>query len=210
MPRLWIVCAALLLGAALAPAANAQAPQTPLTPAQFAAIDAVFTTQIPLSREKPSAKHFAAARGACRALDSADPLLGALRKACTASVDVVKPINQFAACRSALGCVRTARRARIALTTFIPTLRAMNKVVAASTLDDACADALRTSHAELRYLERTRALLRLLQEALLTGSPALGRRVQREGTALDRLAAKQPTATRERLTFRAGCAPPAS
>jgi len=205
--QLWIVCAALLLGALLTPAAHAQAP---LTPAQFAAIDGIYTTQIPLSKDKPSTRSFADARAACRALDSADPLLGPLRKACTASVNLVRPINEFTACRTALGCLRSARRARIALTEHIGRLRAMNVAVDAAMLVDGCRNELRASRTDLRYLERTRALLRLLQEALVTGSPKLARRVEREGKALDRRAAKQPTATRERINFRAACTPPAT
>ncbi len=205
MPRLWTLCAVLLLGAVLAPAAAGA--QTPLTPTQFALIDDVYTTTIPLSKT-PSARDFAAARAACRALDSADPLLGPLRKACTASVRLVKPINDFTNCRTAVGCLRTARRARIELTAFIAHVRAMNVAIDAAKLVPGCREELRASKADLRYFERTRKVLRDLQEAIVTGSEKLARRVQREGNALDRLAAKQPTATRERKTYRAACAPP--
>ena len=206
VPRLWIVCAALLLTAVLAPPASAQ---TPLTAERFALLDDVYTATIALA-DRPSAKDFSAARAACRALDSADALLGPLRKACTAGIKMVKPIDEFARCRTALGCLRSARRARIALNDGIRTARAANAAIDAAMLVGACRRELRASKAELRVLERMRSLLRLVQETLVTGSPTLARRVRREADAVDRLAAKQPSPARERKLFRAACAPPAA
>lgn len=199
----WLVCTVALLGAVFAPAASAQ---TPLTPAQFAALDAVYTTQSKLDG-KTSVKDYAAARSACRGLDSADPLLGATRKTCIASVSASKASDAFAACRTAVGCLRTARATRIEFTELLGLLRAMNRAIDAAMLVPACRGALRATKAELRFFERTRDFLRLFQELAITGSPRLERRLDREAAALDKLADDQPSSARERQRFRAACAP---
>lgn len=198
---------AILLGAAFAAPAGAQAPVTLLTPAQFAALDAVFTTQIPLE-STASAREYADARRACRALDSADPLLGPVRKACNSVLAVSRTADAFAACRTPLGCLRTARAGRIAITELLPKLRAMNRAIDAARLVPDCRTELRASKSDLRGFERIRAFLRLFQEASITGSPTLARRLDREAAALGRLSATQPSGSRERRQFRAACAPP--
>jgi len=119
-------------------------------------------------------------------------LLGRLRKGCTAGSKLTKPIHALARCRTALGCLRSARLARIALNEGIRTARAANAAIDAPMLVDACRRELRAGAAELRLLERMRSLLRLVHETLVTGSPTLARRVQRDAEAVDRLAGKQP------------------
>lgn len=205
MRAAWLLsCAlAIVLAAATAPAAGAQ---TPLTPTQFAALDGVYTTQIALEG-KTSAQDYAAARSACRSLDSSDALLNPFRKTCTAALSVSKAVDAFAACKTALGCLRTARAARIELTELLGLMRTMNRAIDAARLVPACRSELRASKADLRYFDRTRAFLRLFQEVSLTGSPRLARRLDREAAALDRISDKQPSTARERKRFRAACAP---
>lgn len=204
LPR--VVLAALLLAAVLAPAAAAA--QTPLTAAQFTALDGVYTVQIKYDDDE-SAKAYAASRAACRMLDSGDGLLSALRKACSTSLASGRAANAFSKCRTPLGCLRTARRARIAFTAAIAVLRAMNRAIDAAMLVPACRGELRASKSDLRYLERTRDFLRLFQDAATTGSPRLASRLEREAKALGRVSRDDPSAARERKTFRAACTPPA-
>ena len=205
VPRLWIVCAALLVTGLLAPPAGAQ---TPLTAERFALLDAIYTTTMAVTKNTASAEDFAAARAACRALDGADPFLGPLRTACNASIKMLKPVDAFANCGTPVGCLRTARRARIAVNEAIRAARAANTAVDAAGLVDGCRRELRTNQSEMRLLERVRSLLALVQRVLTTGSPTLGRRVQRDADAVDRLADQQPSGARKRKQFRAACAPP--
>lgn len=199
----WFLCAALLLSGCLAPPAGAQ---TPLAPAQFAAIDAIYTSQLALER-KISSENFANARTACRGLDSGDPLLNRFRRDCSASLAVAKSLDAFADCKTALGCLRTARAARIELTGFLSSLRTLNRAIDAAMLVPACRGELRASKSDLRFFERTRDFLRLFQEVAITGSPVLERRLDREAAALDKLADDQPSSARELKRFRAACAP---
>ena len=188
----------------LAPPAGAQ---TPLTPERFALLDTVYTTTIAVDADNASAQDYAAAHAACRALDSADPLLGPLRRPCTAGAKMFKALNAFSACAMPPGCLRSARRARVALTEAIRLARAANTAVDAAGLVDGCRRELRASQGELRLLERLRSVLGLVQQTLATGSRKLGRRLLREADVIDRLVAQQPSPARQRKQFRAACAP---
>jgi hypothetical protein len=203
VPRLRIGCVALFLAAVLAPPASAQ---TPLTPEQFALLDTVYTTAV-AAGDDPSAQDYAAVQAACRALGSADPL-ASLRRSCAAEIKTGRALTAFTACGTPLGCLRSARRARLALTEAISRTRAANTAVNAAGLVPACRRVLRTSQAELRLLERLRSFLGLVQQTLTTGSRTLARRVEREADAVDRLSDQQPSAARKRKQFRAACAPP--
>ncbi len=207
MPRLLGVLAVLFASALVPAAASAQ---TPLTPERYAALDAVYAAAVALDADDASTVDLAAVRQSCRTLDSADPLLGPLRKSCTASYTFAVAFEAFGDCASRASCRRTARAARTAVNEAIRLTRAANAAIRAATLVSGCAGVLRSDRADLRLLERFRAFLRLAQRALDSRSPALGRRLIREGKAIDRLAAKVPSAAREREDFRAACDPAAA
>lgn len=191
---------------ALPAAANAAGTLTPMT---FAAFDAVYTTSIPLERGTPTAGQYGAARAACRGLDAADPRLGFNRRACTASAGMLKGLTAFERCRTPLGCLRSARTARMQASELIGFARRSNVEIDALMLVPKCRSSLRTSQKDLGSLIRMRDLLRLVERVSMTGSPRLLSRLEREADALDRLLASTPTTARERKLFRVACAPTA-
>ncbi len=183
----------------------------PLTPERFAALDALYTSSLPFDREHQSAKQLAAARAACRALDGDDPLLGPIRRACTVDLRTVKSMNAFASCRTPLGCLRTARRARIDMSELLSLARRTNAAIDAAALTPSCRSALRAKKDEIRMATRARDMMMLFQRAATTGSRTLFRRLDREANTIIRLSAAMPSAARERKVFRSACAPlPAS
>ena len=198
----------VLLTLSLFAVAPAVAPaQGGLTPEQFAAVDRTLSSFIALEERSASAAAFAASRAACRAIASADPLLGPYRQACTASVKAAASASASADCVGRAVCLRRVRRTRLEMTNFIARVRAFDAVLGASSLPTGCKQTLRSSKAQLRLFGRQRDFWGLLERAIKTRSPTLFRRVDREGIALDRLAADQPSAKRERKNFRAACAP---
>lgn len=202
-----VLLAAFALVFVLPSAAHAQ---VPLTAERFAALDTALTEFIPLSAARVSSEDYDAARTACRSLDSADPLLNPLRKACTASVRYDKAFDAFADCESRRRCFRTARRARIAVNAVIRRERDANGAAKAAGLVEACYSVLRTTRSQLRLLARTSDFLRLAQRVVRTQSRKLSRRLLRRGRSIDRAANKEPSATQQREDFREACAPPAA
>ena len=199
----------LTLLVALAPCAGAPTPAAAagLTTAQYAALDQALAAFVPLSADRPPASGFDTARSACRELDSSDPLLGPLRRSCTASVRVSRTSWAFMDCLTRAVCLRTARRLRTETTALIRATRGVNRALAASPITGACRGELRAAKAELRVLSRQPDFFGLVERSIRTGSSTLARRLQREGAALDRSAARLPSPAQERASFRAACAP---
>ncbi len=199
----------ILLGVLLACAAvpSPAAAAVALSPERYAALDALFTSALPFDRARQSAKQLAAARSACRALDAADPLLAAIRRSCRVELRALKSMDAFGGCRTGLGCLRTARAARIDMSEILSLARRTNAAIDAASLMPSCRRALRAKKHELRLATRARDMLMLFQRAGTTGSRTLFVRLDREADAVGRLSAAQPSAARERKVFRSACAP---
>lgn len=203
--RLGIALAVAVACLALPAAASAQAT---LTPAQFAAIDAVYGAFAAFDDgDGATAGDRSAARAACTALGSGDALLAALRRACSGQLKVGAALGATARCEGRTSCLLGVRRVRRALSELLVFSRALNRAVADTGLPAACGRELRVSMATLRYLTRLRAGFAELERALRIGSRTLARRAQRRIDALDE-PDPRPVA-QQREDFRAGCAPPA-
>ena len=199
----------ILLGLLLACAAlpSPASAAVALTPERYAALDALYTSALPFERARQTTEQVAAARGACRALDAADPLLAAIRGSCTVDLRAVRSMDAFSNCRTGLGCLRTARAARIDMSESISFARRTNAAIDAATLMPSCRTALRAKKHELRLGTRMRDMLMLFQRAAMTGSRTLFRRLDHEADVILRQSAAQPSAARQRKIFRSACTP---
>ena len=132
MRRLSIALVVAFAWLALPAAAPAQ---TTLTAAQFAAVDAVYAAfdRFDDANGATTADR-TAARAACTALGSADPMLSALRRSCSAQLNVGLAFAAAARCKARTSCLLTARRVRRALSELIVRSRASNRVVTAAGL----------------------------------------------------------------------------
>ena len=205
MRRLNIALVLALAWLALPAAAPAQAA---LTPEQFSAIDDVYTAFAAFDDEDgTTAADRAAARAACTALGSADPMLSGLRRSCSTQLRVGQALGETARCRGRTSCLLGVRRVRRVLNELIVLARASNRTVTAAGLAAACTRELRVNMATLRYFTRLRGGFAQLEHALRTRSSALARRAQRR---IDVLREPDPRSiAQQREDFRAGCAPPA-
>jgi len=197
------LCVAMLAGAAAG--THAQAPGA-LPPARYAALDAVYVASLPLDGQ-PTPAQEAELRRVCEALDRSDRLLAALGGSCLRSLEAIAPARAYARCETRRGCLRTARRLRIALSRSIADARAANEVVAQEVPAGACRTELRSSKALLGSLEALRDGLRLLERGLRENRRTIIRRAEsriaRAGAALD----DQATAAQSLEIFRGVCAP---
>lgn len=204
MRRLNIALLAALAWLVLPGAAPAQAA---LTPAQFAAIDDVYTTFGAFDDDDgATAADRVAARAACRALGNADRMLSGLRRLCSAQLGVGQALGQTARCAGRASCLVGVRRVRRALSRLIVLARASNRTVTAAGLAPACRRELRVNLATLRYFTRLRGGFALLERALRIRSAALARRADRRVDALREPDRRSPAQQRD--DYRAGCAPP--
>lgn len=202
-----------LLGALLATVAcfvvAATAAAAPLSPARYAAIDAVYVAFLPFDGEhKASSAELSAARAACGALDAGDPLLGPFRRSCNATVESFRALDGFVGCRSRQRCLRAARAAHAAVGRVRVATRAMNRAIAAAGLEPACSAALRASASDLRALRLTQHVVGLTTRVIRTGSRQLKRRLAEAIVALDRETADDPNPRQLHERFQAGCASP--
>lgn len=202
-----VILAVFALGAALPAAAQAQ---TPLTPERYAALDRAYTGILPLDARSPSGSDYAAARTACRSMDSADPLLAALRRSCNSTVKFLKTLQTFNGCSSIASCGKRSRPARIAVNRLIRHDRAANKALRSAALVDGCYRELRTTKAELHQLERYRGYFRSFQRLAKTRSPKVARRLLRQENAINRAMGDDRSAADVRSDVRKACAPPAT
>lgn len=204
-----------LLGALLATVAclvaAATAAAAPLSPARYAAIDAVYVAFLPFDGEhKASSAELSAARAACGALDAGDPLLGPFRRSCNATVRSLRATDAFVECTSRRRCLRAARTAHATLGRVRVEVRATNRAIAAAGLEPACVAALRASADDLRELRLTQEVVGLTVRVIRKASPRLKRRLAQAIVALDREAADDPNPRQLHERFQAGCAlPPA-
>jgi hypothetical protein len=187
---------------ALPAAAHAQAT---ITPAQFAAVDAVYVV-FAAFEDGATTTERVAARAACTALGSADALLSALRRACFPQLRIGQAIGQTQRCKGRTPCLIAARRVQRAATDYLTFARAANRVVDDLGLPPACSRELRRGAAELRFVTDMRSAYAQLERALRARSKRLAERAQRRIDAL-RLPDSR-TAVQQRADYRAACAPP--
>ena len=192
------VAAMVAVMLAASPALGAHA----LTPERFAALDAVYTAQIPIDRVPTSASALAAFRRTCEGLHRADALLGPLRTLCFDTVRIARATALFARCGSRSGCVREAVGLRRTIPKLIADARSANRAIDATVAEPACRLALRTPAKDLADARRLASALRLVERALKTGSRADYRRADKRLDALDDsgISAKQ-----DRARFRNAC-----
>ncbi|HEV7805667.1 MAG TPA: hypothetical protein VGO80_07615 [Solirubrobacteraceae bacterium] len=202
--RLLVVTAAV---ASAAPAAQARAQDAAgLSPARFAALDAVYVASLPLDRN-PTSAQVAELRRVCDALDRSDRLLAVERASCLTGVDVVGPSKAFARCTARRGCRRAVRTLRVVLRRSLADARAANRIVALELAPGACRTELRAGRALLRSLEALRDGLALLERGLRTNDRAVIRRAERRIAAAGERLADQPTAAQSLEVFRGVCGP---
>jgi hypothetical protein len=203
------ILSAALVVAVLAAGATALAlaqQPTVLSPARFAALDAVLFASLPLDGN-PTAAHEAELRRVCDALDRTDSLLAAVRAACLTSLEAIAPARAYARCRTRLGCLRSARSLRIVLSRTLARSRESNRIVELELAPGACRTELRSSRALLGALTALRDGLRMLEGGLRANRRTVVRRAeQRISLARDWLA-NQPTAAQSLEIFRGVCAP---
>ena len=97
------------------PVAAAQAQQaTALSPAGYAALDAVYVASLPLDGS-PSAAERSELRRACDSLDPGDRLLAIMRTACLTSLQALTLSRAYARCSTPTGCLRATRSLRVLL-----------------------------------------------------------------------------------------------
>ena len=193
---------------ALAAAAAVQAqPSASLSPARYAAFDAMYTA-IAAFEESPTPAATADVRRVCNALDRGDRLLAVTRRLCLASLKIFPAAEAYGACDTRTGCRRAARRLRIAFTEMFVRTRASNRIVAAEVAPGACRTELTADRALLRAIEKLRDGLRLLERGLRTGSSATVQRAEGRIADASLVLAQQPSAAQAHETFRGACAPP--
>lgn len=200
-----MILAVLTLCAALPSAAQAA---VPLTPERYAALDRAISGVVPLDTRNPSSSAFAAARTACRSMDSADPLLASQRRACNATVKFVKALRTFNGCSTIASCGKRARPARIAVNALIRHSREANKDARAAMIVKPCYSQLRTTKAALQQYERFRGYFRSFQRLAKTRSQRIARRLLRQEDAINRAMGDDRSAARIRNDFRKACRPP--
>lgn len=205
MLTLRVVIAALAFGAALPAAAQAQ---VPLTPERYAALNAAISTIVVLDQRNPSSADYASARAACRAMDSADPLLASQRRTCNSTVKFVKALRAFNGCSSIASCAKRARPARIAVNALIRDSREANADAKTAMIVTGCYRELRTTKTALRQFERFRGYFRSFQRLAKTRSPRVARRLLRQENAINRAMGDSRSAARIRNDFRKACRPP--
>lgn len=202
MPRPVIALLVVLGSLALPAAAPAQAT---LTPAQFAAIDAIYVAFAAFEDGATTAERVAA-RAACTALDRADALLLALRRACYPQLRIGQAIGQAQRCKGRRSCLLAVRAVQRAATDYLRAARSSNRVVGEHGLAPACTRELRRNAADLRFATGMRSAYAQLERALRARSARLAERAQRRIEAL-RHPDTRPAA-RQRADYHAGCAPP--
>lgn len=200
-----VALAAFALYVGLRSAAQAQ---VPLTPERYAAMDRAYSGIVPLSAKSPSRSDYANARTACRSMDSADPLLGPLRRSCNSTVKLIKALEAFDRCSVLVRCVKRSRSTRIAVNRLVRHDREANKAAKAATLVKGCYRELRATKADLRLLERLGGFFRTFQRFAKTGSRTHARRLLRQQKAINRGDTRSPV--HERSDFRNACAPAAA
>ena len=178
--------------------------QSTLTPAQFAAVDAVYVA-FAAFEDGATISERVAARAACTALGSADALLSALRRACLPQLRIGQAIGQTQRCKGRRSCVVAARAVQRAATDYLTFARAANRAVDEFGLAPACSVELRRSAAELRFVTTIRSAYAQLERALRARSKQRTERAQRRIAAL-RLPDSRPAA-QQRADYRAACAP---
>lgn len=201
--RPWATALLVVLGSLALPAAAPA--QATLTASQFAAVDAVYAGFAPFEDGATTGERVAA-RAACTALGSADPLLSALRRACFPQLRIGRALGQTQLCKGRRSCLSAARAVQWAATDYLTFARAANRVVSEVGLAPTCSRELRRSAAELRFVTDLRSVYAQLERALRAGPKRLAERVQRRIDAL-RLPESRPPA-QQREDYRAGCAPP--
>jgi hypothetical protein len=204
--RLFVLTAAVA-SATLAGQAQAQDARG-LTPARFAALDAVYVASLPFDRN-PTLAQVAELRRVCEAVDRGDRLLAVERTSCLTAVDVVRPTQAYARCTARRACLRAARALRIVLRRSLADARAANRIVALELAPGACRTELRSGRTLLRSLEALRDGLALLERGLRTNDRALIRRGERRIAAAGEALDDQPTAAQSLEVFRGVCAPAA-
>ncbi len=179
--------------------------QATLTPAQFAAVDAVYVA-FAAFEDGATSRERAAARAACTALGSTDALLSALRRACSPQLRIGHALGQSQRCKSRRSCTLAVRAVQRAAGDYLTLARAANRVVDESGLAPACSRQLRRSAAELRFVTAMRSSYAQLERAMRARSKPLTERAQRRIEALGLPDSR--SAAQQRADYRAGCAPP--
>jgi hypothetical protein len=165
---------------------------TRLNRARFKAIDALFIAYLPIDSNRFTSSDIASLDRACRRLDPADELLGAMRPGCLLMVRTARRSATLYACAKASSPSHTCRKAAKALRTSWQKLanrqaaenRAINRVVSAGP----CRDVLRTSADDIEALDLLTATLREFERAMTSpGRPDL--------SAFQRLISKLQKAT---------------
>ena len=168
MRRPAIALLVVLGSLALPAAASAQAT---LTPSQFAAVDAIYVT-FAAFEDGATAAERVAARAACTALDRADALLLALRRACYPQLRIGQALGQSQRCKGRTSCLLAVRAVQRAATDYLASGRSSNRVVGELGLVPACTRELRRSAADLRFVTSMRSAYAQLERALRTfGAP---------------------------------------
>ncbi len=193
----------VVLGSLALPAA-APARAT-LTPSQFAAVDAIYAAFAAFEDGATTAERVAA-RAACTALGSTDPLLSALRRACLPQLRIGQALGQSQRCRSRRSCLLAVRAVQRAATDYLTYARAANRVVNESGFASMCSRELRRSALELRIVTAMRGAYVQLERAMRARSKRLTERAQRRIEALR--SPDSRSAAQQRADHRAGCAPP--
>jgi hypothetical protein len=199
---------AIVAFACLALPAGASA-QTVLTPAEFAAIDAVyaaFGTFSDANGATPTDRR--RARAACTGLGSANTVLAALRRSCNAQLSVGQALGTSSRCKGRSSCLVAVRRVRRTLNDLLVRSRASNRRVSAAGYAASCRRELRVDLRTLTYYTRLRNGFAQLERALRIRSGAIARRAERRINAL-----KQPdsrSAAQQRMDFQTGCGPPSA
>lgn len=203
--RLTLVVAAVVTMLAVGVAAHAQA-SDPLSPARYAAIDAIKTAYVQLP-DSPTASDFADVRRVCDALDRTDRLLALARTGCRTTVRILAAADVLSTCQTALGCSRAAGRLAVALGEQLSTTRATNHIVQAEVPAGPCRRYLRARAADLRSGTRLQHAYRVLQRGARTNDLATVRRAQRLMRQARGPVDPHATPARGRARFRRACAP---
>jgi hypothetical protein len=193
----------VVLGALALPAAASA--QGTLTPAQFAAVDAVYVAFGTFEDGATTAERVAT-RAACNALGSTDALLSSLRRACLPQLRIGQALGQSNRCKGRTACLLAARRVQRAATDYLRFARAANGEVDELGLSPACTKELRRSAAELRLITDMRSGYAQLERALRARSKSRTERAQRRLAGLRFPDSR--TAAQQRADYTAACAPP--
>jgi hypothetical protein len=182
---------------------------TELTAAQFEAIERVYVAALALDalRAAGAGSQYeleAATRpllDACRQLDARDPLLGALRSACSTGARVAFAAHGIADCSH--DCTEVYKAVGDAIDRFVAASHAADRALDRVQFAPACTNALVSSPAAYAYYQQLAAAIRMKQHARDSDSGALQAALAMSKAA--EMARLQPTGAWLLRELRAGC-----